>query len=54
MWVDDKSYDSRKVFKILEGISRDDAKLLGFIRSKPIDLMIETLAVGPPQIRPSI
>lgn len=40
MWVDDKTYDSRKVFKILEGISREDAKILGFIRSRPVDLMI--------------
>ena len=54
MWVDDKTYDSRKVFKILEGISREDAKILGFIRSRPVDLMIQTLAVEPPQIRPSI
>jgi DNA-directed RNA polymerase beta' subunit len=31
-----------------------DCKLLGFIRSKPVDLLISTLAVAPPQIRPSI
>lgn len=28
--------------------------MLGFDISKPIDLMIQTLAVPPPQIRPSI
>jgi DNA-directed RNA polymerase beta' subunit len=47
-------YDSRKVFKILSGISKEDAKVLGFTKSKPVNLMIETLAVAPPQIRPSI
>lgn len=47
-------YDSRKVFKILEGINKEDAKAMGFTKTKPINLMIETLAVAPPQIRPSI
>jgi DNA-directed RNA polymerase II subunit RPB1 len=47
-------YDSRKVFKILSGISKEDAKVLGFTKSRPVNLMIETLAVAPPQIRPSI
>ncbi len=42
------------MFKILSGISREDAKALGFTKSKPTNLMIETLAVAPPQIRPSI
>lgn len=31
-----------------------DAGILGFTKSKPVNLMIETLAVAPPQIRPSI
>jgi DNA-directed RNA polymerase beta' subunit len=42
------------VYKILDGISKDDARAMGFTKSKPINLMIETLAVAPPQIRPSI
>jgi len=28
------------VFKILDGISKEDAKVLGFTRSKPVNLMI--------------
>jgi len=28
--------------------------LLGFVVSKPVDLLISTLAVAPPQIRPRI
>ena len=31
-----------------------DAEKLGFKSTQPIDLMIRTLAVPPPQIRPSI
>ena len=54
LYVGDKIYDSRKVFKILSGISKEDAKVLGFTKSRPVNLMIETLAVAPPQIRPSI
>jgi DNA-directed RNA polymerase beta' subunit len=42
------------VYKILAGISSGDAKILGFTKSKPVYLMIDTLAVPPPQIRPSI
>jgi DNA-directed RNA polymerase beta' subunit len=32
----------------------EHCKILGFTRSKPVDLIISTLAVAPPQIRPSI
>jgi DNA-directed RNA polymerase beta' subunit len=54
LYVNDRVYDARRVFKILQGISKDDAKVLGFTKSRPINMMIETLAVAPPQIRPSI
>lgn len=54
LYVNEKIYDSRRVFKILSGISKMDASALGFTKSKPVNLMIETLAVAPPQIRPSI
>ncbi len=47
-------YSSTTVKKILSDISVMDANILGFKNSKPIDLMIETLAVAPPQIRPTI
>jgi DNA-directed RNA polymerase beta' subunit len=32
----------------------EDANLLGFTKSRPVDLLISSLAVAPPQIRPSI
>ena len=35
-------------------ISKDSALILGFKTTRPIDLLITTLAVAPPQIRPSI
>jgi len=40
MYVNEKVYDSRRVFKILSGISREDARILGFTKSKPTNLMI--------------
>ena len=33
---------------------KEDREILGFTFTKPIDLMIKSLAVPPPQIRPSI
>jgi DNA-directed RNA polymerase beta' subunit len=42
------------VYNILKNIRPEHCKILGFIRSKPVDLLISTLAVAPPQIRPSI
>ena len=47
-------YSAAKVRNIFTKISTSDAKLLGFTVTKPVDLLIETLAVAPPQIRPSI
>ena len=47
-------YHAQKVRNILQGIEPDDARLMGFTNSKPVDLIIQTLAVAPPQIRPSI
>ena len=35
-------------------IRNEHCKILGFSKSKPVDLLISTLAVAPPQIRPSI
>jgi DNA-directed RNA polymerase II subunit RPB1 len=48
------SYNAQKVHSIFVKITEEDANLLGFTRSKPVDLLISTLAVAPPQIRPSI
>lgn len=45
---------AQRVRNILEKISAADAVLMGFKVTKPIDLLISTLAVAPPQIRPSI
>lgn len=39
---------------ILAKISDVDAQLLGFTKTKPVDLLIRALAVAPPQVRPSI
>jgi DNA-directed RNA polymerase beta' subunit len=39
---------------IFAGINASDAKLLGFLVTKPVDLLISSLAVAPPQIRPRI
>lgn len=51
----DKIYDRHQIKKILEELSKSkEAEVLGFKATKPIDLMIRTLAVPPPQIRPSI
>ena len=47
-------YTAQKVRNIFQKISSADSKLLGFLVTKPIDLLISTLAVAPPQIRPSI
>ncbi len=47
-------YNAQKVRNIFQKITNADSKLLGFITTKPIDLLITTLAVAPPQIRPSI
>lgn len=45
---------AQRVRNIFQKISGADSKLLGFQVTKPIDLLISTLAVAPPQIRPSI
>ena len=47
-------YTAQRVRNIFQKIAPADSKLLGFIVTKPIDLLISTLAVAPPQIRPSI
>ena len=47
-------YTAQRVRNIFQKISPADSKLLGFQVTKPIDLLISTLAVAPPQIRPSI
>lgn len=47
-------YTAQKVRNIFSKMSHEDCKLLGFTITKPIDLLISTLAVAPPQIRPSI
>jgi DNA-directed RNA polymerase beta' subunit len=50
----DVIYTAQKVRNIFSQISAKDCKLLGFSITKPVDLLISTLAVAPPQIRPSI
>jgi len=50
----DNYYSAARVRNIFNKISTSDAKILGFTVTKPLDLLIETLAVAPPQIRPSI
>ena len=47
-------YSAARTRNIFNKITPSDAKLLGFTVTKPVDLLIETLAVAPPQIRPSI
>ena len=47
-------YSAAVVRNIFSKLAPSDAKILGFTVTKPIDLLIETLAVAPPQIRPSI
>lgn len=47
-------YSASKVRNIFSKISTADYKLMGFVTTKPVDLLILTLAVAPPQIRPSI
>jgi DNA-directed RNA polymerase beta' subunit len=47
-------YTAQRVRNIFQKISSADSKLLGFQVTKPLDLLISTLAVAPPQIRPSI
>jgi DNA-directed RNA polymerase beta' subunit len=42
------------VRNIFKAIKPEQSRILGFTRSKPLDLIISTLAVAPPQIRPSI
>lgn len=44
----------KEVETIFSKITEEDAKLLGFTKSRPVDLLISTLAVAPPQVRPSI
>ncbi len=39
---------------ILEKIDAGDAKILGFINSKPANLIISVIPVAPPQIRPPV
>jgi DNA-directed RNA polymerase II subunit RPB1 len=48
------TYTALRVRNIFNKISVADCKILGFTVTKPVDLLIETLAVAPPQIRPSI
>lgn len=50
----DTIYSAQKVWNIFNQISSADSKVLGFTVTKPVDLLISTLAVAPPQIRPSI
>lgn len=50
----EKIYTAQMVRNIFQKINNADSKLLGFLVTKPIDLLISTLAVAPPQIRPSI
>ncbi len=38
----------------MEKIPPEDARILGFIETKPAHLIISVLAVAPPQIRPSV
>ena len=48
------TYMATRVRNIFSKIAAYDYKLLGFTVTKPLDLLIESLAVAPPQIRPSI
>ena len=50
----DTIYSGQKVWNIFSQISNADSTLLGFTVTKPVDLLISTLAIAPPQIRPSI
>ena len=47
-------YTAQQVKNILGKIIGSDCKLLGFTQTKPVDLLIDILAVAPPQVRPSI
>lgn len=46
----------KQVIRLLEAFSYSshECEILGFTRTKPIDLIIETVLVGPPQIRPIV
>ena len=48
------AYTALRVRNIFKAMKPEHCKILGFTRSKPVDLIISTLAVAPPQIRPSI
>lgn len=48
------SLSGKEVENIFAKITDEDARLMGFTKSKPMDLLISSLAVAPPQIRPSI
>jgi len=50
----ESAYTALRVRNIFKAIKPEHCKILGFTRSKPVDLIISTLAVAPPQIRPSI
>jgi DNA-directed RNA polymerase beta' subunit len=47
-------YSALKVKSILEKITKQEAELLGFTVTQPIDLLISILAIAPPQVRPSV
>lgn len=47
-------YSALRVKTILEKISEQEKKLLGFTVTKPTDLLISILAIAPPQVRPSV
>jgi DNA-directed RNA polymerase beta' subunit len=47
-------YTASRVRNIFAKITPEDYKLLGFHTTRPVDLLIATVAVAPPQIRPSI
>lgn len=47
-------YTASRVRNIFAKITTEDYKLLGFHTTRPVDLLISTVAVAPPQIRPSI
>lgn len=47
-------YTAQEIYRILERIDPNDAEMMGFTDSKPVDLILTQLLVCPPQVRPSI
>lgn len=47
-------YTAQEIYKILERIDPNDAEMMGFTDSKPVDLILTQLLICPPQVRPSI